>query len=221
MLWRGVVRFGEPDVGGFGQDRGMTLTPSSSVASVASGGPVGPTAPTAPAASGGGMRGADGDAAEIDISGYVRRARRLADLSQRQLAERTGIAQARVSRVENGAGLDVRAFVRMLAVAGLRLAVVDGSGAEVAPMPSDVFRDGAGRRHPAHLDVHALPEAPTIRMLFRGVDPVPSGVWHHLRPERDRLRRRRRLSAADEQLSRRAARDRASAARDRANAARR
>jgi HTH-type transcriptional regulator/antitoxin HipB len=142
------------------------------------------------------------EGAHLDTSGYVRRARRLADLSQRELSERTGIGQSRISRIEGGADVDLRSFVRILAAADLRLVVVDATGAPVTPMPADVFRDHAGRRRPAHLDVHALPEHPTMKMLLRAADPIPpGGAWHHLRHERDRLRRRTGGDATTEQLT--------------------
>jgi len=69
-------------------------------------------------------------------------------------------------------------------------------------MPDDVFHDRAGRRRPAHLDVHARPEKPTMKMLLHAADPAPpGGVWHHLREERDRLRRKRGLDVTSEQLT--------------------
>ncbi|WP_375385368.1 helix-turn-helix domain-containing protein [uncultured Microbacterium sp.] len=124
----------------------------------------------------------------IDTSGYVRRARRSADLSQRDLAAAVGVSQSNISRIESGGGLSVREFERMLSVAGLRIAVVDESGVEIEPMPQDVLRDRAGRRQPAHLDVHAPPELPTTRMLLRAADPITRPSWHHRRRDRDLLR---------------------------------
>jgi HTH-type transcriptional regulator/antitoxin HipB len=94
----------------------------------------------------------------FDTSGYVRRARRLADLSQRELATQIGVDQSAISRVEGGRDLEVNTFLRILATANLRVAIVDASGEEVTAMPGDVVRDRAGRRKPAHLDVHARPE---------------------------------------------------------------
>ncbi|MEQ6898501.1 helix-turn-helix domain-containing protein [Microbacterium sp. KR10-403] len=138
----------------------------------------------------------------LDTSGFVRRARRLADLSQRELAERIGAKQPRVSAIEGGADLSVQMFMGILATAGLRLTVVDVEGNPVEPMPDDVFHDRAGRRRPAHLDVHARPENPTMKMLLRAADPVPpGGAWHHLREERDRLRRTTGGDAVREQLT--------------------
>ncbi|WP_417562555.1 helix-turn-helix domain-containing protein [Microbacterium sp.] len=144
----------------------------------------------------------DSTGEDVDVSGYVRRARRLADASQRELAAHVGVSQSAVMRIENGGEVGVRQFSRILGTAGLRLAVVDEGGHEVTPMPADVFRDSAGRRHPAHLDVHARPETPTMKMLFRAADPVPAGgSWYHRRPERDRLRERAGRGGRDEQLS--------------------
>ncbi|MGB4778007.1 hypothetical protein [Microbacterium sp.] len=85
----------------------------------------------------------------FDASGYVRRSRRLGDLSQRDLGDLVGMPQSTIAR-----------------------------------------------------DVHAVPEHPTMKMLFRGAEPVPrSGVWHHHRQERDRLRAEASRSAQHEQLT--------------------
>jgi HTH-type transcriptional regulator/antitoxin HipB len=83
----------------------------------------------------------------------VRRIRRLADLSQRELSARIGISKSAVAAAESGrAGLDARVLARAAALAGLRLALVDGQGREVPGMDPDAVRDTAGRLYPAHLD---------------------------------------------------------------------
>lgn len=133
-----------------------------------------------------------------DAGGLIRRVRRLADLSQRELAARVGVAQSYISNVEGGRSPDLATFLQILQLAGLRLAVVDEEGTEVAPMPDDVLRDRMGRRMPAHLDVYAAPERVPYRMLLRGGDPFPD-VWFHRRHDRDRMRARHGLSATDEQ----------------------
>jgi len=88
------------------------------------------------------------------IPGLVRRARRIADLSQREMAAAAGVSRSTVARVESGEltpSLDVTQ--RLLATAGLHLVVVDGEGRVVKPMrESDETRDGGGRRYPSHLD---------------------------------------------------------------------
>jgi transcriptional regulator with XRE-family HTH domain len=89
----------------------------------------------------------------FDLPGVLRRIRRSADLSQRQLADRLQIAKSSVGRAESGlAGLDVRMLARAAVLAGLRLALLDAEGDEVRPMAADGARDRGNRRLPAHLD---------------------------------------------------------------------
>jgi transcriptional regulator with XRE-family HTH domain len=89
------------------------------------------------------------------IAGLLRRARRVARVSQRELARRAGVSPSTVARVESGAIVPtLPAFERMLAVAGLRLVVVDDEGHVLTPM-RDIAdtRNGGGWRYPSHLDV--------------------------------------------------------------------
>jgi transcriptional regulator with XRE-family HTH domain len=89
----------------------------------------------------------------FDLPGLVRRIRRTADVSQRELAQACDLSKSTVAAIERGArGLDARALARVAGLAGLRLALVDADGAEVAPMDAAAVRDEAGRRFPAHLD---------------------------------------------------------------------
>ncbi|WP_104525148.1 helix-turn-helix domain-containing protein [Blastococcus atacamensis] len=93
------------------------------------------------------------DVSRLDVSAALRRIRRTADLSQRQIAERAGISKSAIARAESGsAGLDVDALAACAALAGLRIALLDSEGREVGGMIRDAVRDGAGRRFPAHLD---------------------------------------------------------------------
>jgi transcriptional regulator with XRE-family HTH domain len=90
---------------------------------------------------------------EFDLPGTLRRIRRTADLSQRQLAETCGVSQSLVARAEAGKGdVLVGLLGRMAALAGLRVALLDGTGTELRPMDGNAVRDGANRRFPAHLD---------------------------------------------------------------------
>ena len=90
---------------------------------------------------------------DFDLSGIVAAARRRADLSQRDLAARSGIPQSTVAAAESRTrSMQVAVLVRLLDAAGLRLAVLDEEGAEVRPFDSRAARDNAGRRFPAHLD---------------------------------------------------------------------
>jgi transcriptional regulator with XRE-family HTH domain len=89
----------------------------------------------------------------LDLPGTLRRIRRTADLSQRELARACGVSASVVAKAETGErDLPVQLLGRLLAVAELRLAVVDASGSTVAPMQPGTVRDAAGRRFPAHLD---------------------------------------------------------------------
>src|SRR5919107_3319704 len=112
-----------------------------------------PVRPTVPA------RRHPRDVPSFDLSGALRRIRRLADLSQRQLAAACGLSQSAVAQAESGRrDLPVGALVRAAEQAGLRLALLDGAGQEVAGMSPDAVRDDYGRRFPAHLDTHFADE---------------------------------------------------------------
>ncbi len=90
---------------------------------------------------------------DLDLPGLLRRIRRTADLSQRDLARATGVPSGTIAAAEGGSrGLDARALARLAAVAGLRLALLDVGGREVTPMDGAAVRDGADRHFPAHLD---------------------------------------------------------------------
>jgi len=94
------------------------------------------------------------------IDGYVRRVRRLADLSQRELARAARVHGSTIGRIEAGELVpSLRMLQRLLAVADLRLTVVDEWGRLVLPMLTwDERLDGAERRYPAHLDTILDPE---------------------------------------------------------------
>jgi HTH-type transcriptional regulator/antitoxin HipB len=89
----------------------------------------------------------------FDLPGLLRRIRRLADLSQRELADRLETSKSGIARAEGGtAGLDARVLARAAALAGLRLTLVDEGGSEIEGMAGEAVRDMGGRRFPAHLD---------------------------------------------------------------------
>ncbi|MFI6229785.1 helix-turn-helix transcriptional regulator [Micromonospora echinospora] len=108
-----------------------------------------------------------GNVAELPwpVAGIVRATRRRVGASQRELARLAGIHHTTVGRIEAGRStpsLDL--LQRIIAVGGLRLAVVDESGRVIQPMRDwDDTRDGADRRYPSHLD--------TI------LDPGPGEWW--------------------------------------------
>lgn len=90
------------------------------------------------------------------VSGLIRRVRRLAKLSQRELARDLGVSQSAVAKWETGRTTpSARMLVRILDVAELGLAAVRGDGEQVAAMKTAAARDAAGRRYPAHTFVWA------------------------------------------------------------------
>jgi HTH-type transcriptional regulator/antitoxin HipB len=89
----------------------------------------------------------------FDLPGALRRIRRTADLSQRELATGCDVSQSTVARAESGRqDLTVGILVKAARLAGLQLALLDGDGREVTGMAQDTVRDMRGRRFPAHLD---------------------------------------------------------------------
>ena len=91
-----------------------------------------------------------------ETAGLIRRVRRLAKLSQRELAHELGVSQSAVAKWETGRTCPtVRMLVRILGVAGLGLAAVRDGGERVRPMKVVAARDAGGRRYPAHTFVWA------------------------------------------------------------------
>jgi HTH-type transcriptional regulator/antitoxin HipB len=135
------------------------------------------------------MSATAGSPAPADEPGrFVVRARRRADLSQRELAALVGISASTVSRIESGAVVpSIALYVRLLALAGLRLVVVDREGQEILPVPVDTVRDNQGRRFPAHLDVAPPDEVPFERWAFPRYDRPDARAWFRHRSTRDQL----------------------------------
>ena len=134
------------------------------------------------------------DSDDVDgfpVAGFVRRVRRMADKSQRELALVAHVSQAAVSRIEAGTQVpSLRLFLRLLAVAGLRVAVVDDERRIVLPMAEwGDTRDGAERRYPAHLDTILDPEAGEWWGDVYGLVRPPETFWRD-RESRDYQRAR-------------------------------
>ncbi|WP_244200417.1 GNAT family N-acetyltransferase [Micromonospora arborensis] len=112
------------------------------------------------------------DLGAIDVGATLRDLRRRADLSQRELAERSGVPKSTLARIEagQGAGPAFRTVERLVRAAGgeviLKLPNAHSSAAaDESPQapnnalrdePQDELRDEAGRRYPAHLDVRRV-----------------------------------------------------------------
>lgn len=93
---------------------------------------------------------------EFPADRLLRAARHWADFSQRELAERTGLTQSIVARVESAPELArVQQFATLLEATGFRLTVVDRDDVELAPesVEDAARRNQGGRRFPAHLDI--------------------------------------------------------------------
>lgn len=131
----------------------------------------------------------DLDFASADAVGrLVARARRLTDLSQRDLASRVGVSHTTIARLESGAGLPSLPLLHaILTMAGLHLRIIDENEKMVRPIPSTTVRDNGGRRFPAHLDVAAPDEVPSWVVESPRYDRPRPPAWHHRRAERDRL----------------------------------
>jgi transcriptional regulator with XRE-family HTH domain len=128
------------------------------------------------------------DHERFDAGSYLAQARRLADLSQRELAARAGMPQSTIAAFESGARRPtVQAMDGLLRACGLRLSVLDAHGGEVHAFPAEVVRDNAGRRFAAHLDVQPPDRLPREALRSPRYDRRPPKAWYHRREERDRL----------------------------------
>ncbi|HEY8474871.1 MAG TPA: helix-turn-helix transcriptional regulator [Natronosporangium sp.] len=102
----------------------------------------------------------------LDLSGALRALRRRADLSQRELAARSGVPHGTVGSVESGASPNprLRTVERLVAATGARLAILDIDGSEPVRLSTDDWVDEAERRYPPHLDVFPV--------TWRGTGPA-------------------------------------------------
>lgn len=106
-------------------------------------------------------QGSETDAAVVqavgdEISGLIRRVRRLLKWSQRELAAELGVSQSAVAKWETGRTCpSARMLARVLRCAKLSLVAVKPDGGRVAPMKVEAARDAALRRYPAHTFVWA------------------------------------------------------------------
>jgi transcriptional regulator with XRE-family HTH domain len=123
----------------------------------------------------------------LDLPGVLRALRRRADLSQRQLAARSGVPPATVAGVESGASPNpsLRTVQRLVTATGARLAIVDTDGSEPTRLATDQWRDGAQRLFPPHLDVQ--------RVAWRGARRVNGFGFIRNRRLRDLARRHSEL----------------------------
>jgi transcriptional regulator with XRE-family HTH domain/ribosomal protein S18 acetylase RimI-like enzyme len=145
---------------------------------------------------------------DVRLGTLLRALRRAADLSQRDLALRSEVPQATISRIESGMATNpsFRTIERLVKAAGARI-MVDGATAGTAsvpstaapPIPHEDWRDSADRHYPAHLDVAELtrPErwwgawwASTVVRDRWPLDQVPPVTYDRNRHVRDERRAR-------------------------------
>jgi transcriptional regulator with XRE-family HTH domain len=128
---------------------------------------------------------------QFPIPGLVRRLRRLADLSQRELAGRAGLSPSTVSRIEAADLIpSLSVLQRLFACADLQLVVVDQEGRVVQPLrEAEWGRDGRDRRYPSHLDTVVSPEPHEWWEQF-GLARPPPETFIRDRGHRDLIRAR-------------------------------
>ena len=126
----------------------------------------------------------------FDLGGVLRRIRRTADLSQRELASAAGLSVSAVAHAEAGTrDPPSRALARAAGLAGLRLTLLDADGREITGMDPDGARDATRRRLPAHLDTQHTDEV-ADRWAHRPDRQQPWFTFGLDRAARDRERAR-------------------------------
>lgn len=151
-----------------------------------------------------------------DLGQTLRRLRRRADLSQRELALRAGVPASTVARIESGGTTNPRwrTVQRLVNAAGgsIHLGVDRGATPDPVPDPptppppaGGTLTDAAGRRYPAHLDVRQVQRAEDWwGAWWAGWYHLPRHRWPRQAPDHTfdlnrnrRDQRRRRLAGPD------------------------
>lgn len=143
-----------------------------------------------------------------DLGTVIRGLRRSADLSQRQLATRSGVPQTTIARIESGATRDPawHTVERLVHTLGARVSVTREREQPPLPeVPHDDWRDAAGRRYPAHLDAVEVTHpgqwsgawwVSSVMPSAWPLEDVPAVTFDLSRPRRDERRRRLARGAA-------------------------
>lgn len=137
-----------------------------------------------------------------DLGRVLRGLRRGADLSQRELATKSGVPQTTIARIESAATRDPgwHTVERLVRALGAVVSVTREIEQPPLPVvPNDDWRDAAGRRYPAHLDAVEVthPEqwsgawwASSVMPAAWPLEDVPAVTFDLSRPRRDERRRR-------------------------------
>lgn len=119
----------------------------------------------------------------FDVAGLLRRARRNACISQREMAEAIGVSQSTIARGErDGGSIRVPVLLAVLAVGGIDLIAVDAEE-EVSTMRTDELRDRGGRKLPAHLHARVATHAEMVPGHWAGAHRRNSAVRWTMRKQ--------------------------------------
>ena len=104
----------------------------------------------------------------------LRRARRIARLSQRELAARAHVPLSTLTRIEAGTTADPRigTVAALFAAAGCRLTVLSQAHEELPDHPWETHRDYGVRHYPAHLDLWPVNRPYAVH------DPIDWWGWY-------------------------------------------
>jgi glycine hydroxymethyltransferase len=121
----------------------------------------------------------DGEVPVRDAGDLLRRARRIGDLSQRELAARAEVSARVVARIESGETTAPRldTLLSLVAAAGCHLALRPGLPGDVAE-PGPAATDRAGRHFPAHLDVRPVDRFGTWWGDWPFMSTRAEKIWH-------------------------------------------
>ncbi len=129
------------------------------------------------------------DGRAIPVSGLLRSARALAEMSQRAVAARAGIPRSVIARMEtdeHGQHTALRPFVEALNACGFTV-TIHADGRKLRP-DDDPERDRAHRRYPPHLNPHSVEDSIALIGLGRSYWAVqhmlnPPPRIYHISPE--------------------------------------
>jgi transcriptional regulator with XRE-family HTH domain len=137
----------------------------------------------------------------FELGPALRALRRKADLSQRELAVRSGVSQAAIARIESGRSSNpsFRTVERLVRAAGGAVGLAATAPSAAEPVPHEELRDAAGRHYPAHLDIKEVTRPEqwwgswwTLTMIESRwpLERVPPYTFHRARWVRDGCRER-------------------------------